>query len=543
MKKKSLLPFAAAVLLASCGGGTSSSTPGSSTTSSGGLVRPQGDKIVIYAGGSSEFAWVKGSQEDKVIKAIEDRYYEDTGNSLDFEIAYLGEDMQTKLSSELAAGSQVDIVISHTRGGNGLDDKLKGENDHYNLYDAIYDYAPNLYDAIAGDPLNSMTTSTNDTVCIPSVISPYKFGILVRKDLMEKAGYTDDPTQTDKTLVDNLQDFEAMCLEMNKLTGNSYAVTGAAWDLEKVLTLGAFSTAGYFSSGVFSEDGAELVMKGGCTTAYQDVLSTEYQWAKKGVISKEANSILLNDGESNFIAGKTGVFVLDPTIQHLIKVSRMAKAQNPEATFTVLGPLKATKGSTKKGFMRNPSATFGAAITKKSTRVNQILSFLNWVYSSADNYNLCRYGVEGVHWVNNGDGTYSFPEGKESYATSPAYSGILTLVENQKMSNLTFKGYSEEELHWINDIAGNPDNYIKNDVMDYLFTQTDKFNIIQGSATDKLYTMAVDAWTGKVDPKSLSSDGKNTVYEATSKEYRTRVREVDQYITQQYHLMKANRGQ
>ena len=221
----------------------------------------------------------------------------------------------------------------------------------------------------------------------------------------------------------------------------------------------------------------------------------------------------------------------------------MAKAQNPDATFTVLGPLKATKGSTKKGFMRNPSATFGAAITKKSTRVNQILSFLNWVYSSADNYNLCRYGVEGVHWVNNGDGTYSFPEGKESYATSPAYSGILTLVENQKMSNLTFKGYSEEELHWINDIAGNPDNYIKNDVMDYLFTQTDKFNIIQGSATDKLYTMAVDAWTGKVDPKSLSSDGKNTVYEATSKEYRTRVREVDQYITQQYHLMKANRGQ
>ena len=537
-----LLLFSAA-LLSSCGGGATPSEPTTTPTSQTPIVRPSGDKIVIYSGGSSEFSWVKGSEEDKIISYIEDKYYEDTGNSVDFEISYLGEDMQTKLSSELAAGSQIDLVISHTRGGNGVDDKLKGESDHYNLYDAIYDYAPNLYGAVSGNPLDSMTTSNNDTVCIPSVISPYKFGILVRKDLMEKAGYTDDKTKVAEgyTLVDNLDDFEAMCLKMNTLTGNSYAVTGAAWDLEKVVTLGAYCDAGYFSSAVVTEDGKELVMKGGATSAYKDVLALEYKWANNGVISKEANSILLNDGETNFIAGKTGVFVLDPTIQHLIKVARRTKAQNPEAEFTVLGALTAHKGSTRKGFMRNPSATFGAAVTKKSTRVNQIMSFLNWVYESADNYNLCRYGIEGTHWINNGDGTYSFPKGKESYATSPAYSGILTLVENQRISNLTYKGYTEEELHWINDIAGNKDNYIQNDVMDYLFTQTDEYNIKQNAATNKLYQMAVDAWTGKGDPNALSTDGVNSVYDYTASQYRKDVAEIDQYNTEQYHLMKAQR--
>ena len=164
MKQKTALFALASLLLASCGGSSSSS---SSNSGAGPLVRPAGDKIVLYAGGSSEFSWVKGSEEDRIITYIEDKYYEETGVSLDFEINYRGEDMQTKLSSELAAGSQVDIVVSHTRGGVGIDDKLKGENSHYNLYDAIYELAPNLYDAVRGVPLDSMTKSTSDTVCIP----------------------------------------------------------------------------------------------------------------------------------------------------------------------------------------------------------------------------------------------------------------------------------------------------------------------------------------------------------------------------------------
>ncbi len=545
-KKTSLLLLSATALLVSCsqGGATaSSSNPNSSDARS--VVRPAGEKVVIFAGGSSEFSWIKGSEEDKVISYIEDKYYEDTGNSLDFEISYLGEDMQTKLSSELASDpSSVDVVISHTRGGNGVDDKLKGESDHYNLYDTIRDYAPNLYNAISGDPIDSMTTSTNDTVCIPSVISPYKFGILVRKDLMEQAGYTDDADKAAKDgleLVDNLDTFASMCQGMNKITNNSYAVTGAAWDLEKVLTLGAYADAGYFSYALTQDDGTELIRKGGATDAYKDVLALEYQWANNGVISKEANSILVSDGESNFIAGKTGVFVLDPTIQHLIKVARMTKNQIPEAEFTVIGPLAAHKGETKKGFMRNPSATFGAAITKKSKKVNQVMSFLNWVYESEDNYNLCRYGVEGTHWMNNGDGTYSYPEGKENYATNSPYSGILTLVENQRMSNLIYNGYSEEELHWINDIAGNEDNYIKNDVMDYLFTTSDEFNIKQNAATNELYQMAVDAWTGKKNPLDLSSDGVRTIYDAAAQSYRSKVVDIDRSFTEQYVLMKAMR--
>lgn len=515
--------------------------------------KPTATKIVIYAGGSSEFAWIKGSEEDEVINYIENKYYNETGNLLDFEIAYLGEDMRTKMVSELSAGTQIDVAISHTRGGVGIDDTLKGENSHYNIYDALYDFAPNLLNAVKGSPLYSMTTVDNDVIGIPSVISPYKFGILVRKDLMEAAGYTDNPLKAETEfkqgetykLVDDLKTFEEMCLDIKTAQNLSHVITGASWDLEKVITLGAYADAGYFSNGLFKENGREYVRIGGATEAYEKVIETEYRWAQKDIVSKDANSILLEAGEANFISGKTAVFVQDPTVQHLIKVAKMTKNNIPEAEFTVLGPL--TSGETvngteseKKGFMRNTWATFGAVVPASSKNVKPLFTFLNWVYKNEANYNLCRYGIEGKHWLNNGDGTYSYPQGKETYEYAPPYSGILTLVENQRMSDLRYSGYTEEEVRWIEEIAGNEENYIENDLIDYLFTSTSLYNTRQAAATAKLYQQIVDFWVGKTDPMGVDATGE-TLYKRTINEYNELILDIQEFFTAQYKTMKSQR--
>lgn len=538
--------LATVLLLGGCVGG------GNTGGSSDSPQKPTGTKIVIYTGGSSEFSWVKGSKENEVINHIENVYYEETGNALDFQISFWGEDMQTKLENELKGGTQIDIAISHTRGGQGIDDQRKGKSKHYNLYDVL-DYAPNLYEAIKGDPLNALTTAGNDVIAIPSVISPYKFGILVRKDYMEACGFTDDPVKAttefkngqNYELVDNLVSFEKMCKAMNTITGSSHAVTGAPWDLEKVITMGAYCDAGYFSSAVSNVEGQDLVVSGFATSEYKDVLALEYKWAREGVTSPAEGEWMVEQGEQTFISGKTGVFVIDPTIQHLIKVARQTKEVCPEAEFTVLGALTADKNSTRKGFMRNPEATFGAAIMKESENVSEIMTFLNWVYKNEDNYNLCRYGIEGVHWVDNGDGTYSYPSGTKYTLSNPPYSGILTLVENQRMSNLVYAGYTQEELHWINNIAGNKENYVKNDVMDYIFTSTDEYNIALRDAMMSVYHgLALAAWMGKdgADPLAPSSQNASmTHFDYIISTYNKSVRHIQRDLTTQYNNMKANR--
>ena len=172
--------------------------------------------------------------------------------------------------------------------------------------------------------------------------------------------------------------------------------------------------------------------------------------------------------------------------------------------------------------MRNTPATFAAAILKNSTNAVTILKFLNWVYKDADNYNLCRLGIEGEHWVDNGDGTYSYPEGKEDYLTSPPYSGILTLVENQRISNLVYDGYTEDEKSWI-ELAATPEYYIENDLIDYILPKNETY---AAQAQNNMYeAVVVKAWTGQADPSltfhdaimSYGSRGKDHVeYQATA---------------------------
>lgn len=165
----------------------------------------------------------------------------------------------------------------------------------------------------------------------------------------------------------------------------------------------------------------------------------------------------------------------------------------------------------------------------------KIIKFLNWVYKNPENYNLCRYGIEGKHWVNNGDGTYSYPEGKDEYLVKAPYSGILTLVENQNISNLVYKGYSEEESKWL-EIAANPDNYIKNDVVNYMWPTNAKITQAYNTSIVGIYgRCVVPAWTGQTDPADTFETERRVYFESGGRTY------VD-FITDAYKVMKAARG-
>jgi len=91
----------------------------------GGTENPpenKAEKIVIYTGGSSEFIWTEGADEQAVWEAVEKKYYEDTGILLDFEVNFMGQDMKSKVSTAVSGGFQVDVLVSHTSGGDGIDD-------------------------------------------------------------------------------------------------------------------------------------------------------------------------------------------------------------------------------------------------------------------------------------------------------------------------------------------------------------------------------------------------------------------------------------
>lgn len=532
---KKLLNSAMLVLvmasLASCGGNNNGGD-----SSSGGGNKPAATEIVIYAGGSSEYSWTKGTDEEEAIRAITDKYYEDTGNNLKFKISYLGQDMKTKIQSTISSGGAIDICISHTKGGDGIDDYVMKNSLSKDIGLDLEDYAPNLMNYIEGDPLYSLTNDKGEVIGIPSVVNNKKYGILVRKDWMEECGYTDDEAKAKDGLefVDNITTFENMCLAMKQKYNLNHVITGAVWDIEKVLTVGPYGNAGYFKYGF--KDGK--VVPGFCTDEYLKTIQLENRWSKLGLYSQEWQTILLEAGERNFVGEKTGVFVLDPTIQHLIKVARKCKSANANAEFTVLGGLALEKGGERKSFEAASVSPFAACILSTSTKTKQILNFVNWMYKSADNYNLCKYGVEGVHWVNNHDGTYSYPEGKESYLVNPPYSGILSLVENQNISNLTYNGYSEEEKGWLA-ISSNENYYFDNVLNIFMWPLTNaKVNSAYSNAIAAVYGACLEWWNNVSESSrthNLESEIKTFL---TSENGTTFIN----YINEAYKVMKQMFG-
>lgn len=522
-----------AALFAACGPGT-----GGPSTQTGAT------DIAVFAGGSSEFSWTAGTREAEVIDYIEQVYYEDTGTLLNFRVnTELGKSMKQNIFTDVQNGN-VDVVISHTSGGDGIDDWAMDNDLYYDLYDYIDEY---LYEyveeglftwedeTISLDGIQRLTTESQNVIGLPSVMSPYKFGILVRKDWMEACGYTDDAEDTTRTYVGDFETFTQMCLDMKERYNLSHVITGAMFDVEKAGVLGAYGiNAGYYTNTVYEEDGTAYVGPGYINPGYADVLQLEYEWSRDGILSPDCDNILLERGENNFIAGNTGVFLQDPTVTHLIEVARRCKQANSEAEFTVLGALTATPDSTEKGFMRNSTATFGAVIPRNSKNAREVIRFVRWMYSDVDNYLLCKYGREGIDWVYDEENkTYNWldenGEVSEEGYINPPYSGILTFVENQNMANLTYAGYTEEELSWIA-TAQDPENYISNDTIDYLLYLGNRdLNTIKGNQAVAIAQTIRPIWNGNASYEGVvaaSFETARTQYMTNASSYLTAMAEL-----------------
>lgn len=267
------LAMTTALSFAACGGGS---------TESGNGGDDKAIDIVIYAGGSTEFSWTAGKNEEAVIDYIENKYYEDTGTRLNFKTNLtLGKNMKDNIANDVREG-KVDIIISHTSGGVGIDDWALQEDNYYDLSDYVDDFMEDAVDdgcftwsdgSMTIDALRRMTNEKGELIGIPSVINPYKFGILVRKDWMEAAGYTDNKDDTSKTYVGDFETFTAMAKKIKEQQNLDYAITGAIFDVEKAGLLGACGVdAGTYTNTVYTEDGVTYCGPGYINPNYKDVL-------------------------------------------------------------------------------------------------------------------------------------------------------------------------------------------------------------------------------------------------------------------------------
>ena len=546
MKKLLCAALAAFMLLGLCAC-RDSGTPTPKPSGSWEEAKKNAAEITVYVDASNIYgSYIKGSDEAYVKDAIEKKFYEDTGNAVNFQVNYESHaTFSTKFGGVMTTGKW-DMAVSYL-GQAGLDEIVLKQDVSMDLADLLDNYE-HIGEAIAPEVMNATTTLTGEVVGIPSSVKSKTKGILIRKDYMTKAGYTEDKAEAAASggklkFCQTIDDFTDMMRKMKaEIPACTMPLIGNSYDIEFAITAGACGTPGYqYKSVIYNDDGSiDKVVPGWLSEGYDKVLGYEYLWQKEGLWEADNQVKTKEQRITDYSNGKGAIYCVDTNILELIDVARQVKAVDKSAEFTILGPLDAVDAQGKAiensgAFVEVSKATDCMIINKRSDKAELILAYFDWLYSDVKNYELCSYGIEGEHWVDAGEGYYAFPAGKEDrYLTNPPYSGVFKFLHNDDFAYRLFNNYTEEERGWIEKVENAKTIANPTDCMLFYNMTAAVANGYQTAENNFYLNCPTKAWNASADPA--------VTYPEYSAMYFTQAAEYIEWLTQQYKLYIAQRG-
>ncbi len=494
---------------------------------------PSGEtqRLTVYMSG-----YIACSDDDAVKEAIEAKFAKDTGINLklNFKIFSKG-NFNTKFGNVVSRDTW-DAAMSYL-GHAGIQSLAIDTDASIDVKDLLTLKGKNIKKVVDNDALKATSYADGQIMAIPSVNNGKTHGVLIRKDWMDKVGYTIDKTDTSKKLLRTLDDFTDMLQKFDtEIEGCEIPLRGKPYDVEDYITLGASGAVGYSTSTVtYNADGTvKEVAPGAIDPNYKNALTYMQKWAGNGLWERDNQAVPQSTREAAWITGTCGVYCSDPEITDLIRLARLCKAEDPSAEFCIMPPLEGTNvnGETVSGYKESSSHTYGLVINKKSKNVDLVVKYLDWMYSDKENYELCKYGVKGTHWEEAGDGLYTYPADKfDEYMAKPPYSGCYVMLQNDLVSDRILNAYTEEELGWINYIKSAPS--YKSPVLDILFpgAPSRERGAFQDAENTFFEQVILTSWGGSAMGPAL--------FDAQAKAYRTKAEEYIAWLTREYKLLVA----
>ncbi len=240
MKKLLCAALAACMLLGLCAC-RDSGTPTPKPSGSWEEAKKNAAEITVYVDASNIYgSYIKGSDEAYVKDAIEKKFYEDTGNAVNFQVNYESHaTFSTKFGGVMTTGKW-DMAVSYL-GQAGLDEIVLKQDVSMDLADLLDNYE-HIGEAIAPEVMNATTTLTGEVVGIPSSVKSKTKGILIRKDYMTKAGYTEDKVEAAASggklkFCQTIDDFTDMMRKMKaEIPACTMPLIGNSYDIEFAIT-------------------------------------------------------------------------------------------------------------------------------------------------------------------------------------------------------------------------------------------------------------------------------------------------------------------
>lgn len=442
--------------------------------------------LTIYR--SRDSGMTDGERDEAVKAAIEEKFYKETGIKIVLDVKIY---TNTQITDMVDVNfnnknKNIDGIIHYLSEdtGSAITKYAKDVESVIDLDPVLAEYGPNILAAIRENDTNHIADRSGYfpydgeyyRTALTSFAKEGGFGILMRKDLMaavqDKTGLNPDdyditnPNYKSMTI----SEFEKVMRAIKEDTGNdvSIPVTGAPWDLQRTVAtaLGVNTMSGYG----LDENGKYVPQQ--FTPNWSKYVDLMYNWAKDGIWESESNSVTDDQRQTWFIAGTAAAYLAYPTAEQLIALSKKFYAANTGSEeLMVIAPFASEneKGEclyedgkqVVNGNLKTYRSFYGMIIPYRSENYPVLIKFLDWTYASAENYELCKYGVKGVDWVEGDDfvsngvtyKTWAYPDGKaEEYLQKPPYTGKFLLLPNINISDRICAHYDTTEKLWYTEL-------------------------------------------------------------------------------------------
>lgn len=468
-----LLTGAMAVSLAACGGsGTSSAGTSSAGDSGSASGAPAETTLKIYMFGQAEGF-------DKVVEKFE----EETKDTLNIKLDIIWSDSQThreKIPLMMANQEEADLVFDaywmnlstmHNQGA------YASLNEYFNNPEY-----PGLQAAFDEDYLAQVTDADGNIFAIPFTQAAEDIPIIAyRKDLADKYGITIDSNESLEAYLQAVQaDIDAGTLQMvapfgvggtrgfywldhdiyEKREYNVFSIDSSAYgigmEMEAAVSEDGKTVLGVATLGDPDEAYAAFPAPYNTNTRTDRAVNKLTKWAQYSQPDAQTE----DDPKTNlFYAGK--VAAIEGNISGYTDYANAVEALGGE-----LGVYVYTEG------MRNGEPFVSAPLTawnflcvpQQSTKKDQAMQFINWLFEDAANHDLFELGIEGEDWEAVGEDEYRKIEG--SNYSFPGYE--MTWNPNFIRTNADLP----EDAKAITKYGNDPDTYITSPIAGFTFDNT-----------------------------------------------------------------------
>lgn len=452
----------------------------------------KGDAYVLNIYRARDSGMVDGTRDEQVRKAIEEKFAKDTGVKILLEVnVQNNEDLPDKIDV-LFGVEEIDAVCHYMSedAGSIVTKYAKEPSATLDLDPLLTQYGKDylaqlqsndpghLSDRAGYYPIVSNGNVTYKRTALSSITNEKSFGMVIRKDLMKAVQAQTGLNPEDYDVLNEnyksmtVSQFEKLMIAIKNDTNNSVGdrpIMGQPWDLGRVVA----PALGVNGMADITKDANGKFVPNHFGENYGKFINLMYRWASSDLKLWESDSGTTTDStrQSRIIAGIAAAYCAYPTAEELIKLNQRFKAANsashPEWELMMIAPFASedehgepivVDGKQQvNGNVKIARSFYGITVPYNSLNSDKLIMFINWMWSSKENYDLCKYGVKGTDWV---EGTWTDEQGKTydtwqypankrvEYATKPPYTGKYLILENIAISNRLNGAYSEDEKKW-----------------------------------------------------------------------------------------------